>query len=62
MIILSSILQYCGVFGNKIRSENNEIIHMGVFPRRHSAPRDRTRGAESTTLSIGRGFPSVGTS
>ena len=32
---------YCNtrVIENKIRTENNEIIHMGVFPRRRAALR-----------------------
>ena len=38
-----------------------KIIHIGVFPRRRASPRAaRAPGAESTKLSITRGFASDG--
>ena len=58
------ITKFTTVIENKIRTENNEIIHM-AFSRavaQHSALRAPPGGAESTKLSIGRGFSSDGTS
>ena len=42
--LLGRGLYYHKVIENKIRTENNEIIHMGVFPRRRAALR-ATRAA-----------------
>ena len=41
LLVLHSIyyVVYTRVIENKIRTENNEIIHMGVFPRRRAALR-----------------------